>query len=58
MKRDKKSRPGRYTDTNRRRNMEASSTKSRQIAPEYQKPVRIILYLLVSFFLYFVFNLG
>ncbi|CAF3413330.1 unnamed protein product [Rotaria sp. Silwood1] len=37
-KRDKKSRPIRYTDTNRRRNLDLSTTKSRQISQEYQKP--------------------
>ena len=38
-KREKKSRPARHTDTNRRRNTENSTVKPRQIASEYQKPV-------------------
>ncbi len=38
-KRDKKSRPTRHTDTNRRRNTESSTAKPRQLAQEYQKPV-------------------
>ena len=38
-KRDKKSRPARHTDTNRRRNTESSTAKPRQLAQEYQKPV-------------------
>jgi hypothetical protein len=42
-KREKKSRPTRHTDTNRRRNTESSTTKPRQIAQEYQKPVRYFL---------------
>ncbi|CAF1317350.1 unnamed protein product [Adineta ricciae] len=37
-KRDKKARPTRYTDTNRRRNNEPSVAKPRQVAQEYQKP--------------------
>ncbi|CAF4001433.1 unnamed protein product [Rotaria sp. Silwood2] len=37
-KRDKKSRPIRYTDTNRRRNTDFSATKSRQFSQENQKP--------------------
>ena len=39
-KRDRKSRPARHTDTNRRRNIELSTAKPRQLAQEYQKPVR------------------
>ena len=39
-KRDRKSRPARHTDTNRRRNNELSSAKPRLLAQEYQKPVR------------------
>ena len=39
-KRDKKSRPARHTDTNRRRNTESSTNKPRPLAQEYQKPVR------------------
>jgi hypothetical protein len=38
-KRDKKSRPARHTDANRRRNTESSTAKPRQLAQEYQKPV-------------------
>ena len=38
-KREKKSRPTRHTDTNRRHNTEYSTAKPRQIAQEYQKPV-------------------
>jgi hypothetical protein len=41
-KRDKKSRPARHTDTNRRRNTESLTAKPRQLAQEYQKPVCII----------------
>jgi len=41
-KRDKKSRPTRHTDTNRRRNTESSTAKPRQLAQEYQKPVCLI----------------
>ncbi|UJR37933.1 hypothetical protein I4U23_030619 [Adineta vaga] len=36
-KRDRKARPTRHTDTNRRRNAEPSTTKPRQLAQEYQK---------------------
>ena len=39
-KREKKTRPTRHTDANRRRNIESSTTKPRQLAQEYQKPVR------------------
>ncbi len=41
-KRDKKSRPTRHTDANRRRNTESSTAKPRQLAQEYQKPVCLI----------------
>ncbi|CAF4794450.1 unnamed protein product, partial [Rotaria magnacalcarata] len=37
-KRDKKSRPTRHTDANRRRNTDFSATKRRQVTQEYQKP--------------------
>ena len=38
-KREKKTRPTRHTDANRRRNIESSTSKPRQLAQEYQKPV-------------------
>ena len=45
-KREKKTRPTRHTDTNRRRNTESSAAKPRQLAQEYQKPVRVLVLLI------------
>ncbi len=45
-KRDKKSRPTRHTDANRRRNVESSTAKPRQLAQEYQKPVCVNIFFL------------
>ncbi len=54
-KREKKTRPTRHTDANRRRNNESSAARPRQLAQEYQKPVRDFVDSFYSSFR-FVFN--